>query len=500
MPAEDRVDAYAERGALAGVFQHGVEAFIDVDDLVTERSFGVDNNGLWYRCLRHGFGQDPDWRPDVASVLATARSLGLSETLDTPDEVKYLRAVASMPVQQGNVRKLAAKVRKLEVARVAYSVVEQIQSGLDGVTGDESAAAILSLLEQPVYDFSEKLHGADQGGPVRLGDGLELWLENLAANPVEQIGLPTGYRGVDRAIGGGLRKGAITMWAARPNQGKSQIGMNIGVRLAAGSAYQWPKMDVVPRVPVLYLDTEMGGDDHKARNIANLSDVNVNLIETGKFGRDVGAAKRVREAGLRLGDIPYYYEVVAGKPFEDVLSIMRRWVQREVGLGPDGKAKDCVIIYDYIKLMDASGLSQAVKEHQLIGFIMSGLHNFAVRYGLPMVAFSQLNRDGIHSEETDAVGGSDRILHYVSNLFYHKPLSPEEITDQHHRGPKYDYKWLLLKKRHGAGLGYDNFIYVKTDFGVGRVTEGPTKKELQNADPTKGFSTDGVGEVSFGAA
>lgn len=498
MPAEDRVDAYAERGVLAGVARHGVDAFVDADDLVTERSFAVDNNGLWYRCLRHGFGQDPEWRPDLASVLAHARTLGLGDTLDTPDEVKYFRSLLNMPAELPNVRKLAAKVRRLEVARVAYEVAGQIEAGLDGVTGDEAGSAILSLLEKPVFDFAARVRGLDQDKAVRLGDGLELWVEHLAANPVEQIGLPSGFRRADRAIGGGLRKGAITMWGARPNQGKTQALMNVSLSLACGSEYQWPRMDVVPRVPVLYLDTEMGEEDHRARNLANLSGVDVTLIETGKFGRDPAAARKVREAVARLADVPYHFRSIAGEPFEDTLAFMRRWVQKEVGLGPDGKAKDCAIAYDYVKLMDASGLSKAVQEHQLIGFIMSGLHNFAARYGVPMVAACQLNRDGINSEETSAVGGSDRILHYVSNLFLHKPLSPEEIADQHQPGPKYDFKEVLVKKRHGAGLGYDNFIYMKTDFRIGRITEGPTKKELQEADPHAGLKTDGVGDIAFG--
>lgn len=497
MPAEDRVDPVAERGVLAGLFRHAVDGFVDADDLVTERSFAVDNNGLWYRAFRHGFGQDPDWKPDVPSILAVANSLGLGATLDTPDELKFLRAVANMPVEQSNVRKLAVKVRKLEIARAAYDVVGRIEAGLDGVTGDEAGSVILSLLEQPVYDFAAQIHGAVDG-PKRLGDGLELWLEDRMLNPVTQIGLPSGFRRVDQAIGGGLRKGAITMWAARPGTGKSQLGMNIGIRLASGAAYDWPKIDAVPRVPVLYLDTEMGGEDHWVRNVANLSGVDVNDLETGKVGRDPKAAERARRAVALLEDVPYHYSCIAGSPFEDTLSDMRRWVQRQVGLGPDGKAKDCVIVFDYIKLMDASGLSNAMKEFQLIGFMMSGLHNFAARYGVPIVAFAQLNRDGINSEETDGVAGSDRILHYVSNLFFHKAATPEEIADQHQPGPKYDHKWLCLKKRHGAGLGYDNFIYVRTDFRYGRITEGPTKKELQAADPTKGFDVNLPATVPFG--
>lgn len=501
MPAEDRVDPHAERGALAGVFQYGVDAFVDADDLVTERSFAVGNNGLWYRCLRHGFGQDPDWRPDVASVLAHARTLGLADTLDAPDEVTFLRALGNMPVRPENVRKLAAKVRKLEVTRAAYGVVEEIAAGLEGVTGEESGQAILSLLEQPVYQFRDRLGDGQDADPKGLGDGLELWLEHLAANPVQTIGLPTGYRRLDRAIGGGLRKNSITLFGARSGMGKTFVGMNIGIRLACGAGYDWPAFDSRERVPVLYLDTEMDEEDHRYRNLANLSGCPTDLLERGVFDKDLKFSKAVREAAARLRDVPYDVKAVAGQPFEDTLAVMRRWVQRKVGLGPDGKAKDCLIVFDYLKLMDAGGITKNLQEFQLLGFMMTGLHNFSVRYGVPILAFCQLNRDGITSAETNAVGGSDRLLWLASNLVFHMPQTDEEVADQLHfpAGQRWNYKWVALKTRRGAGLRRDDFINIRTDFAVGRITEGPTKTEMKEMDPTRGFGTEGVGEVSFGA-
>lgn len=85
---------------------------------------------------------------------------------------------------------------------------------------------------------------------------------------------------------------------------------------------------------------------------------------------------------------------------------MRRWLVKEVGLNDDGTAKDCVIFYDYLKLMDTSGMDKDLKEYQLLGFMMTSLHNFAVKYQVPIMAFIQLNRDGITKESTDSASGS----------------------------------------------------------------------------------------------
>ena len=87
-----------------------------------------------------------------------------------------------------------------------------------------------------------------------------------------------------------------------------------------------------------------------------LSGVPINDIETGKFGADLEKKDSVNKALSLLEKTPYYHRSIAGKPFEDQLSLMRRWLSKEVGLEADGTAKPCLLIYDYLKLMDAQGI------------------------------------------------------------------------------------------------------------------------------------------------
>ena len=101
--------------------------------------------------------------------------------------------------------------------------------------------------------------------------------------------------------------------------------------------------------------------------------------------------------------------------------------------------KDCVIFYDYLKLMDSQGMSQDMKEYQVLGFMMTQLHNFATKYKVPIVAFVQLNRDGITKESTDTASGSDRIIWLCSNFTIFNRKSDEESED----GPAGNRKLLL---------------------------------------------------------
>lgn len=178
---------------------------------------------------------------------------------------------------------------------------------------------------------------------------------------------------------------------------------------------------------------------------------------------------------------------------------MRRWLVKDVGLNDDGTAKDCVIFYDYIKLMDTAGLSQDVKEYQLLGFMMTSLHNFAVKYKVPIVAFIQLNRDGINKESTDTASGSDRIVWLCSNFTIFKKKSDEEIAEDGAEAG--NRKLVPVISRHGGGLDDNDYINCNMKGWCAKIVEGKTKLEIMHNvhTPKDGFIINGTGdeEISF---
>ena len=176
---------------------------------------------------------------------------------------------------------------------------------------------------------------------------------------------------------------------------------------------------------------------------------------------------------------------------------MRRWLVKEVGLHESGTAKECLIIYDYLKLMDSQGLSKDLKEYQLLGFMMTGLHNFAVRYKIPILAFIQLNKDGITRETTDTASGSDRIIWLCSNFTIFKEKSDEEVAED---GPNEGNRKLVpIVARHGPGMkGYD-YINCTMKEWCAKITEGKTRGELQaaNIQTNQGFIADDDDDIPF---
>lgn len=458
-------DKAAERAVLAGICHYGSDAFYDVVDMLQPDTFTTTANSALYNCLKYLIEQDDKRKIDVPSVFSASQSLGYTELFNTKNESGYLDAIMSFPVALGNVRAFAAKIRKLQIGRLLHSQLGEAQEKILNVTGDEPIAQILGIAEDSIFDFTSLLNDSD-GDPVKLGEDIQDFIQNLIDNPVEQVGISTGFPRYDEAIGGGLRGGTVNVLGARSKQGKSLFTNMASYSIASKQ-----------NIPTLYLDTEMRQEEQRYRALAMLSEVPIKDIETGRFGKDNEATKKIVEAGKKLEAAPYAHISIAGKPFEEILAVMRRWLVKDVGLTPDGRAKPCVIFYDYLKLMDAKGLAMDLKEFQLLGFMMTALHNFSVRYDLPIFTLIQLNRDGITGEGTDVISGSDRVLWLCSNFAILKPKSTEELADD----PKENgsHKLMVLAARHGPAMDSGDYINMDVRGWCAQMKEGRTRFEIE---------------------
>jgi replicative DNA helicase len=457
-------DPAAERAVLAGICAYGENAYLDIADILQETSFTIDSNIIIFKCLKQ-ICESHQNTIDIASIYSSAQELGFAHILAKKEETQHLKAIIDFPVSLDNVRKFAAKIRKLEIARLLRKQLELAQDKILEITGSEPISSIIGLAEESIFNFTSLLNDADNN-PEIIGSSIDDYMKHLEENKIDQVGIPTGFPIYDQAIGGGLRKGTINVIGARPKTGKTLLSDNMGINVAQLG------------IPVLNMDTEMNKEDHINRILAMMSEIEINTIETGKFTDSPDKKNKVLKAANGLKSLKLYHKSIAGKPFEDQLAIMRRWLVKDVGLNEDGTAKDCVIFYDYLKLMDSAGINQDLKEYQVLGFMMTSLHNFAVRYKVPIVAFIQLNRDGITKESTDSASGSDRIIWLCSNFSIFKRKSDEEMAED---GPDGGNRKLIpLISRHGGGLDDNDYINCHMKGWCAKITEGKTHLEIKH--------------------
>ena len=370
----------------------------------------------------------------------------------------YYKKLSAINIEKVNVKHQAAILVKFEIAREVDKTASQIKIKIKDVTGDESISEIISIGETPFFEFSSRLEGRVDNEPEDIS---------------------TGFTRFDKSIGGGLRRGNVDLIAARAKAGKSLFADSVALH-GAGTL----------GIPVLMLDTEMSREDHIHRLLASMTDIPINDISTGQFGKSSGLQERIKQGVEKLKEIPYKYVTIAGTSFDETLSIMRRWIKKEVGYDENGVSNPCLIVYDYLKLTSSSQMND-MKEFQALGYQMQQLVNFTIKEKVPCLSFVQLNRDGITRESEDVISGSDRLSWFCSSLTIFKKKSEEEIAED--GGESGNRKLVPLIDRHGGGLS-DDFDYINMHLNgeFGRIDEGFTKSEylLANKKQKEGFDNE----------
>jgi replicative DNA helicase len=462
------MDLAAERAVLAGIYSYGTEVYVDISDIITPQSFTDEINQIIFKCLQYALRDGDNTKLDLATVYAATSALGYAEIFNKQTNLladfrKMLRAISNFPINKDNVRKIAIRIRKLEIARSYVKELAKAQSALTDITGDEPIDKIVALAEKPILDLSNALNQTSNDGPELMGENIHEFLEHLISHPVEQVGVSTGYPIFDTYIGGGLRPG-INLIGARPKIGKTTLADNIALHISANIG-----------LPVFNLDTEMNKKAHRFRILANLAEVNVNEIEIGSFAANELKLRKVKEAANILESLPYSYKSVVGRPFDEIISLIRRWVLHSVGLNENGKANPCVIIYDYLKLVDPESL-KSMQEYQVLGFQINALHDIMMQYEIPCLAFIQLNRDGINREDTDVASGSDRQIWACTSFSIFKKKSDEELSEN----AKYNRKMAPIVARYGPAIDEGDYINMNMRGQFAKVLEGPTRNQANN--------------------
>lgn len=117
------------------------------------------------------------------------------------------------------------------------------------------------------------------------------------------------------------------------------------------------------------------------------------------------------------------------------------------------------------------------QEYQYIGQILTDLHNFCIKYNLPILAGCQLNREGIDREDQGTLSASDRINWLASSVTLLKnktdvDYASSPVTD----GNK---KFVIVKSRFGPGTGDGEYINLKCDLARSLIIEGETNLNVR---------------------
>lgn len=464
LPAEDAI--------ISGLMKYGSESYSDVMDLIDGQSFYDVKNQALYKCLCKVLGDNQ--KADVPSILSASTSLGLVDFVNKDDVLAHLKKCSTIHVEQLNMRSLAASIKRLQFGRDLQEAAREVYRQVDGVKGSESLVEILSLAESPIQRVSMAYQGYETNRPVEINKTVRAYVDHVANNRTDKVGLSTPFPIYDEAIGGGLRRKCVDIIGARTGVGKSTVADCVAL-------HQGKK-----GIPVLILDTEMGENDHYNRMLANLSGVNSRKVAQGQFVDNEADERNVYAAVELMETMPITFINVSGRSTEEIFALARRWVVQKVGLDSFGNANDALMIYDYIQTTSASDIGKDQQEYQTLGFLTKAIHNFVVEHDISCMAFVQLNRSGISVDDLSAVSGSDRISQIGTSVSFFKEKGEEEVAqDGKDNGNR---RINIAKARHGAGLPND-YINLQLHGGISKIVEIGTRNSISRTKKGNEFET-----------
>ena len=305
---------------------------------------------------------------DVITVFEQLLGQGKAEEIGG---LAYLNALAQYVPSAGNIRRYAEIVRERSILRKLVSASDEISTAAFNPMG-RPVATILDESEQRIFNIGEE--GARNRQGFQAMDTLVVALldrvQEMADNPNDVTGVPTGFYDLDRMTAG-FQAGDLIVLAARPSMGKTALAINIAEHVALNEG-----------LPVAVFSMEMGAAQLAVRIVGSIGRIDQTHLRTGKLTDEEWP--RLTEAIEKLRTISLHIDESAGLTSSELRANARR-LSRQCG-------KLGLIVVDYLQLMSGSSSSEGENRATELGEISRGLKMLAKELQCPVMALSQLNR------------------------------------------------------------------------------------------------------------
>jgi len=423
----------AEASVLGGLLLDNT-AWDRVGDLLNENDFYRYEHRQVYAAI---YALVSTSRPaDVITVYEHLQSQGKT---DEVGGLAYLNSLAQYVPSASNIRRYGEIVRERAILRKLVSVSDDIATQAFNTQGRQ-VSQILDDAEQKIFSIGEEGSRMRQGFHSMEDLVVELLdrVEEMAKNPNDITGVPTGFYDFDRMTSG-LQPGDLIVLAARPSMGKTALAINIAEHVALQEG-----------LPVAVFSMEMGASQLAIRMVGSIGRIDQSRLRTGKLNEDEWP--RLSEAIEKLRSVSLFIDETAGLTTSELRANARRLSRRCGKLG--------LIVVDYLQLMTGSSGSDGENRATELGEISRGLKMLAKELQCPVIALSQLNR-GVEQRtdkrpmmsdlrESGAIEqDADVIMFIYRDDYYNKdskePGVAEVIIGKQRNGPTGTVKLTFLK-------------------------------------------------------
>ena len=355
----------AESSVLGGLLLDN-NAWDRVGDLLVEDNFYRHEHQLIFAAIAKLINASKP--ADVITVYEQLQSLGKAEEIGG---LAYLNSLAQYVPSASNIRRYAEIVRERSILRKLVTASDEIATNAFNPQG-RPVDKILDEAEQKIFNIGEEGSRMKQG--FQAMDTLVVDLldrvQEMADNPNDITGVPTGFIDLDRMTSG-LQAGDMVVLAARPSMGKTAFAVNIAEHVALNEG-----------LPVAIFSMEMGAAQLAVRVVGSIGRIDQGHLRTGKLTDDEWP--RLTEAIEKLRTVSLHIDETPGLTPSELRANARRLARQCGKLG--------LIVVDYLQLMSGSAGSQGENRATELGEISRGLKMLAKELQCPVIALSQLNR------------------------------------------------------------------------------------------------------------
>jgi replicative DNA helicase len=425
----------AESSVLGGLLLDN-GAWDRVGDLLTDNDFYRYEHRLIYGAI--GGLVNATKPADVITVYEQLQAQGKADEIGG---LGYLNSLAQYVPSAGNIRRYAEIVRERSILRKLVSASDEIATAAFNTQG-KPVDRILDEAEQKIFNIGEEGSRMKQGfqGMDSLVVQLLDRVQEMADNPNDITGVPSGFHDLDRMTSG-MQGGDLIILAARPSMGKTSFAINIAEHVAMNEG-----------LPVAVFSMEMGAAQLAVRIVGSIGRIDQGHLRTGKLTDDEWP--RLTEAIEKLRNVSLHIDETPGLTASELRANARR-LARQCG------GKLGLIVIDYLQLMSASSGMNDENRATAVGEISRGLKMLAKELGCPVIALSQLSR-GVESRtdkrpmmsdlrESGAIEqDADVIMFIYRDDYYNKdskePGVSEIIISKQRNGPTGTVKLAFIKQ------------------------------------------------------
>ena len=364
-------------------------------------------------------------------LLSLSDELSRQKKLEMVGGASKLSSLVNAVATASNVAYHAEIIRQKSLLRKLVSASGHI--GALAFEEDRPAEEVLDDAERSLFSVTQRYMKQNFVSIRSVLDESFERLGMLADQDGAIRGIPSGFRQLDRLLGG-LQRSDLVIVAARPSMGKTLFAMNIAEHVALNE-----------NKVVGIFSLEMSKEQLVDRLVSSIGRVDSWKLRNGQLNEQDMSS--LIQAQAQLAEVPLYIDDAGMTSVMEVRAKARR-LQAEHGLD--------LLVIDYLQLMSGSLRRNEENRVQEVSEISRSLKALAKELNCPIIALSQLSRavearidkrpmlsdlreSGSIEQDADVVMFLYRDDYYNKNKEEHDHLV-DIIISKHRNGPTGDVK------------------------------------------------------------